>query len=270
MKYTLLLVFFFSSAVSISQELCSPSSLPFQSGESLTYVINYNHKDLWIPSGEVTFKISDTVIKNKSYIKFFSEGHTLKKFDLFFKVRDQYLSIVSPTTLSPIRFKRIVNEGSFKLTRDYIFDTENNHAISFSKENNKPLQIDTINVPTCSWDVITAIYRCRSIDFTSYKINDTIPISLLLDNQIYSTKLTYLGKATHSTLTGKEYSCIKFSIKLIQGTIFKENAEMIIYVTDDKNHIPLYIESEILVGTIKAYLIKGFGYKYATESLLKN
>ena len=67
--------------------------------------------------------------------------------------------------------------------------------------------------------------------------------------------IEYLGKCQLKTSYGT-YQTIKFRPKLLEGTIFKGGDQMIVYVTDDENKIPVYVETPILVGKIKVFLTK--------------
>jgi hypothetical protein len=51
------------------------------------------------------------------------------------------------------------------------------------------------------------------------------------------------------------YKTIMFKPKLIEGTLFKGGEEMTVFVTDDKYKIPVYIETPIVVGKVKVYLL---------------
>jgi hypothetical protein len=77
-----------------------------------------------------------------------------------------------------------------------------------------------------------------------------------------------LGKEVIKTELG-EYNCIKFKPALIPGTIFKAGDEMIVWVSDDKNRIPLLVETPILVGSIKAKVQVIKNNKYPLSSLIK-
>ena len=66
--------------------------------------------------------------------------------------------------------------------------------------------------------------------------------------------IIYEGKKTISTQHNRRINCIHFKIDLIEGTIFKSGEKMSIYVTDDENKIPIYVEAEILVGAIKVFV----------------
>ena len=66
--------------------------------------------------------------------------------------------------------------------------------------------------------------------------------------------MRFLARETVEGLDGKRYKCIKFAAKMVQGTIFKGEEDVLVWVTDDGNKIPIYIEAKIIVGTVKAYL----------------
>jgi hypothetical protein len=69
---------------------------------------------------------------------------------------------------------------------------------------------------------------------------------------------------------GKRYRCVKFAAKMVQGTIFRGDEDVLVWVTDDENRIPVYIEAKILVGTVKAYLKDMRGLRNPVSSLLKD
>ena len=66
-----------------------------------------------------------------------------------------------------------------------------------------------------------------------------------------------------------EFNCIKFHPLLVEGTIFKSGTDMTVWVTDDKNKIPLQVETPIIVGTIKAKLKSFSGLRNPITSKIK-
>ena len=56
---------------------------------------------------------------------------------------------------------------------------------------------------------------------------------------------------------------------MVQGTIFKGDEDVVVWVTDDGNRVPVYIEAKIIVGTIKAYLKSTKGLKNPVTALVK-
>jgi hypothetical protein len=222
-----------------------------QSGEVLTYKIYYTLAGIYANSAEVTFSNTLEKLNNKPVYHFVGNGKTYPSYDWFFKVRDVYESFVDTATMLPYKFIRNISEGKNKMYHLAIFNQTNNTAISTQK---------LIKTPASVQDVLSSIYYARNIDFANAKINDKIYFNMYLDDVVYPIYLTYLGKSTIKTKFGT-YNTLKFRPKLIEGTIFKGGEKMTIYVTDDENKIPVYIETPIIVGTIKVYLFAAKGLR---------
>ena len=94
---------------------------------------------------------------------------------------------------------------------------------------------------------------------------------MIIDGKIYPLYIRYLGKENIRTHDGKQqYKCIKFSVLLVEGTIFKGGEDMNIWVTDDENKIPVLVESKILVGSVKAYLNTTQGLRNPTTAKINS
>ena len=92
---------------------------------------------------------------------------------------------------------------------------------------------------------------------------------MMVDKEIYNSLfIRYLGRDTIKDQYGKKYNCLIISPLLIEGTLFKDGEFMKIYITDDRNRIPIYIEAEILIGSVKAYVksIKNIKYPLSFEN----
>ncbi|NJK94634.1 MAG: DUF3108 domain-containing protein [Bacteroidales bacterium] len=136
------------------------------------------------------------------------------------------------------------------------------------ENNDIPFTRDTLNLSTCTFDVLSAIYFCRSMDFNNFKINERIPITTIIDNKIYSIYFRYLGKETIENKDKKKYRCNKFSALMVEGTIFKGGEDIVVWVTDDDNRIPILVEAKILIGSVKAYFTNASGLKFPVSSML--
>ena len=73
--------------------------------------------------------------------------------------------------------------------------------------------------------------------------------------------IKYAGKEIVNTKYGK-ISTIKLEPLLLKGNTFKGGEDMIVWVTDDNNHIPVKIESKLSVGKIKVDLVQHENLKY--------
>jgi len=250
----ILLVVF--SINSFAQKVCSVSNTTFKAGEELSYKILYNWGAIWMNAGEAKFSVELSEINKKTVFHFVGLGSTYPKYDWFYKVRDRYESYADTFSLKPLRFKREANEGGSYTFDDYVF-LQNKHLVyTTSKRNRKELKKDSIHINSCTNDVMTAIYYARCLEFSKYKSLDTIPITFVLDGKVYPSYIRYIGKEIITSELYGMVRCIKFKQKLIDGTLFKGGEEMTVWVTDDKNKIPVYVETPIVVGSVKAKLYK--------------
>lgn len=234
----------------------------FEVGEVLTYSIEYKLMGVWVGAGEVTFSVEEENWRGRDCFRFRGYGKTYPQYDWFFKVRDTYLSYADKSDLKPYRFSRDVSEGGFYFKEENLYNYADSQIYTILKVKQQALQLDTIPLKHHSFDVLSLIYETRSIDFSQYRIGDKIPIRMVIDRETYDLFLRYLGTDQLDHDVFGTIDCYLFSPLLVEGTIFKEGEGMKVWVSKDKNRIPVYIESEIRVGTIKSELQKVEGLKY--------
>ncbi len=246
---------------------CSENTGAFKAGEKVTYNVYYNLRSMWVGAGKVVFSVEDTEWKGRSFYNLKGEGSTFKRYDWFFKVRDVYQSYIDKSTIEPSRFLRDVNEGGFTIFQDYHFNRSANSVTAHREDSKSNMRVDTFPVNNCVHDILSAVYHVRSLDFNSYAEGDSIFFRVFLDDVEYDMYVRYLGK-DRLTLDGDTYNCIKFSPLLLQGTIFNEGEGMTVWVTDDKNKMPLMVEAPILVGSVKATLKSYEGLAHPVDALV--
>ncbi len=225
----------------------------FSPGEQIKYKAYYNWGFIWLYAGDVIFSVKASG-KNYENYYFNAIGKTRKKYDWFFKVRDKFVSEAKASDLKPLSYLRETYEGGYYVNNSYRFDYAKNKIYSQTENSKKPHLKDTLDLKTGTMDVLTAIYYCRNLKFSGYRINDTFPLRLIIDNEIYDLFIRYLGHEEISLKNKNSYNCYKFSILLVEGTIFKGGEDLFVWVTDDRFRIPVLVESKILVGSVKAML----------------
>ncbi|MBN2523969.1 MAG: DUF3108 domain-containing protein [Bacteroidales bacterium] len=254
---------------SLASSQCFNNNFAFQEGEIIRYQAYYNWGFIWLNAGFVEFKVKPATYLDKQVYHFDSYGASHKSYDWIFKVRDRYQAFLDKETLRPLWFHRENYEGGFEVNNEYFFDYKKNLVYSSTENSDRPFARDTIQIQPCTFDVLSFVYRCRNLDFTKLQIGDTIPATSLLDNEIFTLYIRYLGKENIKTREGIPYRCIKFSALLIEGTIFKGGEDMIVWITDDDNRIPVLVEAKILIGSVKAYLESVEGLKNPLTSRIE-
>lgn len=253
----------------VSAQRCDIQNKSFASGELLRYEVIYNWGPIWLESAYTEFSVSASQLNGRPCYLFRGEGGTYPKYDWFFKVRDHFETYVDSSTFRPIRFKADIAEGSKKDKHTYIFNNALKEVYTVITRGKKPVAIDTLNIGACSVDVLTAIYYARNIDYSKCKVNDTISMSIILDGKVFPIYVRYLGKTVYESKELGKFNCIKFRPLLVEGSIFRGGEHMTVVVTDDENKIPLYVESAIVVGTVKVKLTTYKGLRHPLSSKLK-
>jgi len=268
MKKLIVFVLLSFQLVVVAQKNCTVHNQTFTAGEVFTYKINYNWGAIWVSAGEASFSAELAQVNNRIVYHFVGSGTTYPKYDFLYKVRDKYESYADTFSLKPLRFIRDAHEGGSYTFDDYVFSASKNKVYTNSRRNKKAGKFDSIAITTCTNDVLTAIYYTRCLDFSKYKVNDTIPITFVLDGEVFPSYVRYLGKEVIKSELLGQVRCIKFRPKLIEGTLFKGGEEMIVWVTDDENKMPVYVETPILVGTIKVNLLKYSGLRNKLDCIV--
>lgn len=236
------------------------TSNTFKSGEKVSYRAVYNWGFIWINAGDVVFSIQDTIYNGTPSLHLKSLGWSLRKYDWFYKVRDRFESIVSKDSLKPYWFLRDTYEGGYIAYNNYHFDyrAAKLNISSFTSE--RALKQEALTLKPNTYDVLSAIYYCRRINFEKLTVDQKIPLSMVIDNEIFDLYIKFLGRETITLHGGKTYNTFKFSAMLVKGTIFKGGEDLFVWVTDDQYHIPVLIEAKILVGSVKAVLVGAEGF----------
>lgn len=241
---------------------CITNNKTINAGEKITYEVYYNLGFLWFNAAEVYFKTDSLVQNGVPLYRFISKGSTHQNYDWIFKVRDSYESYVDAVTFKPLLAKRNTSEGSNVVNERYTFNQSKGLLYTSVVTSKKPLKLDTLKIPPCIFDVLSATYYARNIDFSNCKQGDKIPINIVIDNEIFNLYIRYLGNETITNKDKSRYRCIKFKALIIEGSIFKGGEDLTVWVSDDETKIPVYIEANILVGSIKAYIKDAIGLRH--------
>jgi Protein of unknown function (DUF3108) len=256
-------------SINFSQSNCVAENTAYSPGEELNYKVIYNWGMIWLESGKATFRVGSAKIKNRTLYVFNGSGSTYPNYDWFYKVKDVFEAYVDSATLKPLIVNASIWEGSKKEKHNYVFNFQTKKAYTNITRGKNPAKLDTVKTTECTIDVTTAIYYARNIDYSNCKKNDTVGLSLLIDGKVYPIYIRYLGKEKYNAGSLGYFNCIKFSPLLVEGSIFKGGEGMKVWVTDDNNKIPLYIETPIVVGSIKVKLVSYKGLRNPEDAKVK-
>jgi hypothetical protein len=225
---------------------CSIQNNAFKSEEYAGYTIYYTLAGVYFPAGTVNFSCKTEQLGNKPVYHITAFGKTIPFYDHLYKVRDKYETYIDTSTLLCYQFTRSILEANLKKYENIRFKREIQTAITDS---------GVYKVPPCILDVLGAVYYVRNLSAENLHIGDKVGFQLFLDNQVYNSYVRYLGKEIINTKYGK-FHAIKIKPLLIKGSMFETGEKMTVWVSDDPNHIPLRVQAQIKIGSVKADLME--------------
>ena len=248
---TLLLLLIGSNA--FSQTLPYLDEPVFQHGEKLTYKLKYG----FISAAEGTLKVEKTDVKfgGKPTFHLSAVGRTSSAFSVFYTVFNQYHSYIDQKTFLPYFYTENIREGNYR-REDQVTFNQRLHKINGEK--------GSFDSEEQTFDLLSAYYFSRNLDLSNVKEGDSFKLTYFLHDEISKLGITYLGKERIKTSMGT-FDCLKFSPEIKPGRIFKKDSQLLLWVTDDGNRIPVKAKVEILVGSVTLELTDAEGLKFPLE-----
>ncbi len=96
-------------------------------------------------------------------------GTTYRGYDWFFKVRDYFHAYVDTASFEPLWAERNSSDGGYKTYENYVFNEPSKTIYSVVKTNNNPIHLDTLAMKGCIYDILTAAFHARNIDYSNIK-----------------------------------------------------------------------------------------------------
>ncbi len=261
----IVLILFLSTQLIFSQTN-SKSTLPamqsFQDGEWFQLRLHYGPFN----ASYATFSLEREALNNKAVFHAKGFGETTGIAKWFFKVEDYYESYFDENTGKPYKFIRDINEGGYTKNIEIDF----NHEEGIARVNDKKKgEINNFSIENNVQDLISCFYYLRNFyPKDGVEVNESFDINMFFDNENYVFKLKYLGKEAINSKFGK-INCMKFRPLVQSGRVFEEQESVTLWVSEDKNRLPIRLQADILVGSIKADLENFKNLKHPFKILLE-
>lgn len=238
---------FFITALFLTSIVFSQEKTPaFKDGEWLKFRMSYSG---FLKAGEAELSLQEKVLNGKKVLHATGKGRTSEVIGWFFKVRDNYQSYFDVKTGKPYLFKRNINEGGYKKNKTIIFNYTTKQAKINDILHKKDTSVTIGNVQ----DMISTFYFLRNYDTSTLKKGNEISVNMFFDEKTYPFKLRFLGYEVLSTKFGKVKTMI-FRPIVQSGRVFKAKESVKIWITADDNKIPIKMQAELAVGSLRAEL----------------
>lgn len=244
----------------------------YHPGEELYYRVSYKAK--MFPNTEVGIvevKTSEEIFNGSHHYKVEGIGRTLPTYRWFFNLEDIYNVWIDPEELRPVRFVSDIHEGDYTFESVYNYDWDNNVVHTRWSSRKRPFQEKEMALTKESMDAISLFFTLRSADADDFRVGEPATLQMVLQDTIRVLRYRYLGKEDKKIRNLGKFHTLKFECQLgtTEGYSFTDGSIFTIWISDDENKIPLYIESPVRIGSINAYISGYRGLKYPVKSRIK-
>ena len=246
------LVFFALSFAYAGEPNLPEVQAPWMKGEKLTFDLCWGP----ITAGTATLEVRPTKDGKTEFYSLAHDNGVLKK---LYPVADTIYTRVRNKGLMTEVFRKTLHEGSY----------HNKSVIRFDRKGEKAWLSDTVfldppekrkvkrsadtsvTIQGMEHSIISAFYWVRTMPLT---VGDTSRFAAVSGKKRYELKVLVHGKESLKTDIGT-VNTIKVEPVLDGDGIFNSKGRIFIWLTDDDKRIPVLMQCEIALGSIKAKLI---------------
>lgn len=246
----------------------------FRAGEKLTFNVGHSYVKGASVIG-VTFSTSATVVDGHQTHKVQTVGKTLTGYRTFFDLNDTYETWLDVGTLRPVRFANRLQENKYRFQANYSYNWDAGTVTTRYRKLTNPVETRrTLKLQPGTGDAIAILYNLRCDDIASFRVGERRTMRLVLDDTVRTLTYRYMGREVKKigrlgTFNTLKIICSMASSSDPDAQVFAEGSELTLWLSDDKNHMPLAVESPIKFGSIVATLTKFEGLKYPLTSKTK-
>jgi len=100
---------------------------------------------------------------------------------------------------------------------------------------------------------VSGYYFLRTIDYDQMTVGDTLIVAAFFDEEVYHLNIIYLGKDEVRTKFG-HINAFVLSPIMPENKLFRGTHPIKVWLSNDKNKVPLKIKAAMFVGSIEVDL----------------
>ena len=228
----------------------------FQAGERYEYKVKFGFVNIGLANVNVNDRIYN--INNRPCYRITVFGRTAGITDVF-RVRNTYLSYVDTLAIVPHQFVYKAREGDYKREQTIYFSQPRSKATIVENE-----EKENFNLPKYCQDVVSGYYFLRTLPFEKMRSGEVVEAPMLFASKIYNMKIRFKGRKTINTKFGK-IKVFEINPILPPNDLFDGQEAIKVYVSDDKNRVPIEIFVDFKIGSSSIELKSYKNQKYPFE-----
>ena len=233
----------------------------FEDGEWFRFRIHYGIFN----ASFATLEVRESNFRNKPVFHVVGKGKSTGALHWFFKVDDNYESYFDKYSGAPYRFIRQIDEGGHTRDIQIDFDHQDNEALVFNRKRDTK---QTYPIERNVHDMLSAFYYLRNnLDVEGLEVGDVMNLNMFFDDENFEFRLKFLGREVLDSKIGK-IATLKFRPYVMAGRVFEEKESLTLWVSDDKNRMPVKIKANLAVGSLDADIDAFKGLKHPLRIIM--
>lgn len=264
---SLFCILFISGFFSALSAQCKLNNDFFSGKEQLDFDIHYEWGIISAKGGKAKLTTRSTTYKGTNTYKISLIGQTTGAVKKLFSVNDTLVSYVTTSDLSPRFYMKAAHEGKTDDYEEihYTYPSGGTKARLIHFRNNT-FRADTIlTSKKCFYDPVSFLCYMRSLNLSNKGTGTTNNATILFTDEAFDVKITF--KDVETIEIGKEkINAEKYTFD-IDGKAFENKKESLtLWLSHDKNRIPVKIKTKLKVGALEATLKKASGCKNPADA----
>ena len=243
----ILLVSAFFLAFGQEGDITAVKSKTISTGEKLDYRMYLGI--FTVGKGVTTVDKNLYVKNNRGCFKVDAFMETLGIATWISKVNDNWGAFVDTSELVTHESYRKLHEGPYQLHEviTYNHDKDEASVVVADKVTGKFGKPKTYSTPDKVRDIVAGFMYLRIIDFSKYKVKDTLTVSGFFEDKSYHFKIIFFGKETIDTEVGK-IPCYKLIPIMPDNQLFRGENSITAWLSADGNQIPVKVDAKMFIG----------------------
>ncbi len=230
----------------------------FGRGEVINYKVHYgliNAAEATVETGGALERVADRPCYKASV-----SGRTIGSFDYFLRIRDQWRAYIDTASILPLRAQRDITEKGYHKKETVDFDQIRAVADVQDHDKDRPTRT-SVKVANNCLELVSGFYYLRTLNLDRMRVGDVVRMPAYFDGDNFLLEVVYRGRETVETKAGT-VRVFKLVPRMPNNKIFKGENAISVYLSDDRNKIPVLFQAEMFVGSVKVDMYQYRGLKW--------
>ncbi len=242
---------------------CKLTNTAFTSGESIQYDLYFSYGILNARAGRGSLSVTEANYRGENAYKTVMMLNTSGLAGSLYTVHDTLTSYIDHN-LRPLLFTKEAFEGKDYSVERQAFTYKGNEISirALRNWNGKELFDEVVTTSQCTYDYLSVISYVRNLDYTGMKPGDRHFIQFISGRRPVDMYVNYLGTSLIKANNGKTYEVMNISMTIHDDAFTNPKESLRASLTNDKNRIPVIINTNLKIGSVRAVLQEVAGMRH--------